>query len=109
MTGLDKAVLGQAIQAAIGEDEVQALMLTTHDLDPQFFEGEILPVFLGNNLQHTQRTRALQLEHEIRERDVAIDVYYEGRALAAHEGEPGSAGPGFECLGSVAACSTRRS
>ena len=86
MTGMDKAVLGEALQTAIGEAEVQALVFTTHDLDPQFFEAEILPVFLGNDLKHTQRTRQVQLEHEIRGRDVAIDVYYEGRALAAHEG-----------------------
>lgn len=86
MTTLEKAVLSEALQAAIGEAEVQALVFTTHDLDPQFFEAEILPVFLGNDLKHTQRLRQLQLEHEIRERSVAIDVYYEGRALAAHEG-----------------------
>lgn len=86
MTGIQRAVLGEALQEAIGGDEVRALLLTTHDLDPQFLEAEILPVFLGNTLQHTQRTRQVQLEHEIRGRDVDIDVYYEGRALAAHEG-----------------------
>ena len=56
MTAIEKAVLGDALQTAIGEADVQAVVFTTHDLDPQFFEAEILPVFLGNDLKHTQRT-----------------------------------------------------
>ena len=48
--------------------------------------GRCCPVFLGDDLKHTRRTREIQLDYEIRERDVLIDVYYEGRALAAHEG-----------------------
>lgn len=86
MTGMQGAVLGEAIQGAIGERMVTALVFCTHDLEPPFFEIEILPVFLGNDLKHNQRTRWLQLDHEMRDRGVAVDVYFEGRALVEYEG-----------------------
>lgn len=86
MEAMETAVLGEALQQAIGERKVKHLVFCTHDLEPEFFEEEILQTFLGNDLQHNRRTRQLQLDYEIRQRDVKIDVYYEGRALAAHEG-----------------------
>lgn len=86
MDAMTTSVLGEAVQQAIGARTVQHLLFCTHDLEPAFFEDEVLPTFLGNDLKHTRRTRAMQLDYEIRQREVGIDVYYEGRALAAHDG-----------------------
>ena len=62
-------------------------MFCTHDLDPSFFEQEVLQAFIGNDLQHTTAVPGrFQANHVIRQRQIYIDVYYEGRALAAHEG-----------------------
>ena len=83
---MDRQVASEAFQTAIGEARVDALVFCTHDLDPSFFEEDVLPVFIGSDLRHTRRTRQFQLDYEIRSRDLAIDVYYEARALAAHEG-----------------------
>lgn len=83
---MDTQVLGEAIAAAIGDREVTHLVLTTHDLDPEFLEQEVLPAFLGIQAVHSPRIRAIQVGTEIRERRAAIDVFYEGRALAAYDG-----------------------
>ena len=83
---MERAVLGEAIQRELGDRQVMALMFCTHDLDPSFFEQEVLQAFIGNDLQHNRRTREIQLNYVIRQRQIYIDVYYEGRALAAHEG-----------------------
>jgi len=83
---MDRAVLGEAIQRELGEKQVISLLFCTHDLDPSFFEQEVLQAFIGNDLKHNRRTREIQLNYVIRQRHIDIDVYYEGRALAAHEG-----------------------
>jgi hypothetical protein len=79
-------VLGEALHEALGDRTVTSLLFCTHDLEPQFFEQEVLPVFIGNDLKHNRRTREFQLDYAIREQDVSIDVFYEPRALADFEG-----------------------
>lgn len=83
---MERRVISEAIQEAIGQRTVTQLLFCTHDLDPEFFEQEVLPVFIGNDLKHNRRTRAVQLDYAIRQGEIGIDVYYENRALAAHEG-----------------------
>ena len=83
---MERRVLAEAIQRELGDHQVRQLVFCTHDLDPEFFEQEILPVFIGNDLKHNRRTREIQLEYTIRELEIGIDVFYEGRALVAHEG-----------------------
>jgi hypothetical protein len=83
---MERQVLSEAIQTELGDREVTAMLFCTHDLDPQFFEQEVLSVFIGNDLKHNRRTREAQLDYVIRERELPIDVFYEQRALATHEG-----------------------
>ena len=79
-------VLGEALHEALGDRTVTSLLFCTHDLEPQFFEQEVLPVFIGNDLKHNRRTREFQLDYAIREQEISIDVFYEPRALADFEG-----------------------
>lgn len=83
---MESRVLSEAVQEALGDRTVTSLVFCTHDLEPQFFEQEVLPVFIGNDLKHNRRTRELQLDYAIREQEIAIDVFYEARALADFEG-----------------------
>lgn len=84
---MDHQVLGEAVARAVGDRVVTALVLTTHDLDPEFFEQEILPAFIGIQAVHSSpRVRALQVGTEMREREIAVDVFFESRALSAEEG-----------------------
>lgn len=83
---MERHVFSEAIQECLGDLQVAHLLFCTHDLDPQFFEQEVLPVFIGNDLKHNRRTREVQLDYTIRERQIEIDVYYEPRALITYEG-----------------------
>jgi hypothetical protein len=78
---MEKRVVSEAMQEAIADRQIVALVFCTHDLDAEFFEQEVLPVFLGNDLKHTRRTRQAQLDYVIRERSIPIDVFYEQSAL----------------------------
>ncbi len=75
-------VLEAALTEKIGDGgRVTHVVFTTHDLDPSFFEDQILPAFVPDGVSRHRLRRMLQMSHYLREDGLKVDVFYESRAL----------------------------
>lgn len=63
-----------------------AAVFTTFELDPVFFEQEVLPLFVDASLSHAPAMRLIQLEDLLREVPHGVAVYYDPNNLVPGEG-----------------------
>lgn len=66
-----------------------AAVFTTFNLDPGFFEQDVLPAFVDVTLSHAAALRLVQLEDVLRQLPHGIAVYYDANGLVS--GDAGSA------------------
>lgn len=78
-------VLSEALEKAISGRRVKAAVFTTFNLEPGFFEEEILPLLFDFTFSHVPKIRLIQLENELRSID-HVAVYYDRRALVTGGG-----------------------
>lgn len=77
-------VLEGALTEQIGDGgRVTHAVFTTHDLDPAFFEDQILPALVPDGVSRHRLRRTLQMFNYLREDGLRVDVFYEPRALVA--------------------------
>lgn len=63
-----------------------ACVFTTFQLDPGFFEQEVLPVFVDVSLSHAPALRLIQMEDLLRQVPEGIAVYYDHAGLVPNVG-----------------------
>ena len=90
---IQRAVLGEALQNAIGDAEVPALLFSTHDLDPSSSNRRCCRPSSATTCSTTSVPERCSSTTRSSAR-VDIDVYYEGRALAAQKEPRASNGTG---------------
>jgi hypothetical protein len=86
MTDVPSEVLSEHFQERMQGRRVVSAVFTTFQLDPAFFETEVLPVFFDIPLSHVPAIKLVQLEDAIRELGGSIAVYYDQRGLAPDGG-----------------------
>ncbi len=82
---IPKSVLSEHLRTRIAGRRVTAAVFTTMELDPGFFEQEVLPVVLGSATHHHARIRIAQLEDALRHVSHGISVYYDPDHLQGSE------------------------
>jgi hypothetical protein len=83
------AVLSEELGERMKGRRLRSAVFLTFQLDPGFFEQEVLPVLLGIPLSHAAPIRLVQLEDALRELPGEIALYYDANGLVA--GDSGSA------------------
>ncbi|WP_313916162.1 hypothetical protein [Tahibacter sp.] len=76
-----QAVLSEHFQQHMQGRRVHSAVFTTFRFEPDFFEAEVLPVFLDGGFSHVAEVRIAQLEDALREIPGHIAVYYDQRGL----------------------------
>lgn len=82
-------VLSEHFQDRMEGRRLLHAVFTTFELEPGFFEQDILPAFLDTNLSHVPAIRLVQLEEFLRSMPGHIAVYYDANGLI--RGTEGSA------------------
>jgi hypothetical protein len=83
---IPRAVLSEHFQERLVGRRLVSAVFLTFQLDPGFFELQVLPVFLDASLSHADRLRTVQLEDALREVRGHIAVYYDAHGLLAGSG-----------------------
>ena len=81
-TVLPTAVLSDVLHRELEGKRIRAAVFTTYCFDPEFFEGEVLPVLFDQSFTHVPKLRLVQLEEALRQIE-HVAVYYDPRALLA--------------------------
>jgi hypothetical protein len=81
MPELPTAALSKSFQEALKDRKLQCAVFTTFELDPEFFEEEILPIFLDMPLSHAASIRRVQMEDALRVVPGEVAVYYDANGL----------------------------
>lgn len=81
MSELPQAQLSRTFEDALAGRRVHAAVFTTFQFDPEFFEQEILPVFLDTPMSHVAAVRSVQLEDALRGIPGGVAVYYDPNGL----------------------------
>ena len=81
MAEIPKAVLSEYFQDRLQGRRLRCALFLTYQLDPGFFEQEVLPVFFDVSLSHAPAIRLLQLEEALRDLPGEIAVYYDAHGL----------------------------
>ncbi len=68
-------------------NEVEAAIFTTYNFEPEFFEQEIIPLMLGQNIVFSSdsRIKNIQVREVLSEVGLPIDVFYD-RDMFRHQG-----------------------
>ena len=80
------AVLSEELEQRLRGRRLIAAVFLTFRFDPEFFEQEILPVFLDVPLSHASAIKLVQLEDALRSVPVGVAVYYDQNGLVPEAG-----------------------
>ena len=86
MSELPQAQLSKAFEDALAGRRVHSAVFTTFQFDPEFFEHEVLPVFLDTPVSHVAAVRSVQLEDALRGVTGGVAVYYDPNGLVSAGG-----------------------
>lgn len=81
MSDLPSVALSKSFEDMLRGRKLACAVFTTFQLDPEFFEQEILPVFLDMPLSHATPIRRVQLEDALRTVPGEIALYYDANGL----------------------------
>ena len=81
MVEIPRAVLSEQFEARLGDRRLLAAVFVTFRFDPEFFEQQVLPVFLGVPTSHSEAIRRVQLEDALKEVPHRVAVYYDQSGL----------------------------
>lgn len=73
------AVISERLLELISERTVKAALFTTYTFEPDFFELEVIPLLLDQNIGYSQdeRVKRFMVRENLREAELPIDVYYD--------------------------------
>lgn len=80
------AVLSEQLEARLRGRRLVAAVFLTFRFDPEFFEQEVLPVFLDVPLSHAPAIKLVQLEDALRSVPEGVAVYYDQNGLVPEAG-----------------------
>ncbi len=86
MADIPHAVLSEHFEEALRGRRLVAAVFLTFRFDPEFFEQEVLPVFLDVPLSHAPVIRLVQLEDALRSVADGVAVYYDQSGLVPEAG-----------------------
>lgn len=81
MSEIPRAVLSEHVEERIAGRRVLSAVFTTYQLDPGFFEQQVLPVVVGVPVSHAAAVRLVQLEDALRTIPGEVAVYYDADGL----------------------------
>ena len=85
MDEIPHAVLSEHFQERMQKRRLRAAVFLTYQFEPDFFEQEVLPVFLDTPLSHAMSIRYVQLEEVLSSMPGQIAVYYDAQGLVTKE------------------------
>ncbi len=76
---MDKVVITEQFLELIAGREVQAALFTTYTFEPDFFELEVIPLLLNQDMAYStdDRVKRFMVRENLREADLSIDVFYD--------------------------------
>jgi len=80
------AVLSEQLEERLRGRRLVAAVFLTFRFDPEFFEQEILPVFLDVPVSHASAIKLVQLEDALRSVPSGVTVYYDQNGLVPEAG-----------------------
>lgn len=80
------AVLSEQLEERLRGRRLIAGVFLTFRFDPEFFEQEVLPIFLDVPLSHAKEIKLVQLEDALRSVPVGVAVYYDQNGLVSEAG-----------------------
>jgi len=86
MAEIPHAVLSEQLEERLRGRRLVAGVFLTFRFDPEFFEQEILPVFLDVPLSHASAIKLVQLEDALRSVPDGVAVYYDQNGLVPEAG-----------------------
>jgi hypothetical protein len=81
MTNIPRAVLSEQIEEHLGGRRLLAAVFVTFHFDPEFFEQQVLPIFLNVPTSHSEAIRRVQLEDVLKDVRHRVAVYYDQNGL----------------------------
>lgn len=85
-TDIPRSVLSDHFAERMQGKRLVSAVFVTFQLDPAFFELQVLPVFVDIAASHVDRVRSLQLEDALKELPGDIAVYYDAHGLVPGSG-----------------------
>lgn len=86
MADIPQAVLSEKFEEGLAGRRLLAAVFVTFRFDPEFFEQQVLPVFVETPLSHVEAIRRVQLEDALKEVPHRVAVYYDQNGLEAGGG-----------------------
>lgn len=83
MADIPRAVLSDQLEEHLGGRRLLAAVFVTFRFDPEFFEQQVLPVFLDVATSHSEAIRRVQMEDVLKEVPHRVAVYYDQNGLDA--------------------------
>src|SRR4051794_36141955 len=82
MADIPRAVLSEQFEKSLGGRRLLAAVFVTFRFEPEFFEQQVLPVFVDVPTSHSEAIRRVQLEDALKDVPHRIAVYYDRNGLA---------------------------
>jgi hypothetical protein len=80
------SVLSEQLEERLRGRRLVAAVFLTFRFDPEFFEQEVLPIFLDVPLSHASVIKMVQLEDALRSVPIGVAVYYDQNGLVPEAG-----------------------
>lgn len=76
---METVVITQRLLELIADRDVQAALFTTYTFEPDFFELEVIPLLLNQEMAYStdNRVKRFMVRENLREMDLPIDVFYD--------------------------------
>lgn len=76
---MEKAVISERFAEQIAGRKVLAALFTTYTFEPDFFELEVIPLMLGQDMAYSadERVKRFMVRENLREANLSIDVFYD--------------------------------
>lgn len=76
---MDSAVITEQLLELIGERKVLSALFTTYTFEPDFFELEVIPLLLSQDMPYSsdERVKRFMVRENLREADLPVDVFYD--------------------------------
>jgi len=76
---MENAVISECFLEMIAGREVLAALFTTYTFEPDFFELEVIPLLLNQDMAYStdERVKQFAVREKLREADIPIDVFYD--------------------------------
>ena len=76
---MDRAVVSDQFKTQIDGRKVLAAVFTTYTFEPEFFELDVIPLLLSEDIPFSsdERVKEFQVREALRDADIPIEVFYD--------------------------------